>query len=136
MTYLTRRIGRAFSPGLATVALSLFLSPFLAGCSSPPNCGCGNPGVALIRVPATTSNPIVNVSAESPCTAEQSGSIYLWLTQHEIGICRGQVLLANGDVYAFSVDFHASDSGCCAGLGYPVDASVVELTDAGSGAGD
>ena len=58
-----------------------------------------------------------------------AGGVYL--SRQDSGICHGRAQLTNGDTYEFSVEFRATDSGCCGTLAYPVDASPPVLVDGG-----
>lgn len=115
---------------LRTIAIA---SLFAAGCSSSAAvCPCPAPGIGRVTVPAAPANPIVSVSADPPCTAMDSGSGTVYLQRQDSGVCRGRAQLANGDTYAFAVEFRASGTGCCGSLAYAVDASAPMLIDAGA----
>jgi hypothetical protein len=121
MTYFARY-------ALLAVAVA---SLFIAGCTSSAICSCPLSGVAVFPVPAAATNPIVSVSADPPCTAMDNAAGGVSLYRRDGGICRGRAVLTNGDTYEFSVEFRATNSGCCGTLAFPIDASPPVLVDAG-----
>ena len=129
--------------GRAAAAVAGFvLAIGVAASLAVPACGggvCNCPagiGVRTVAVPAAQSSPIVNASTDSPCFIFMMDSTSVQVGSPSAMTCHATVQLANGDTYAFSVQFLETKIGgdCTCNTAVAIDASVPELIDAGAGA--
>ena len=90
-------------------------------------------GFRTVAIPAAQSSPIASASTDPSCAATFD-STSVSVGHASAGTCQVTVQLANGDTYAFSVQFLVTrgrgDCGCPEAVA--VDASVPEPVDAGA----
>jgi len=126
----TRRwfAGKVALAGVGVSALA-FAALGISGC--PRNCVCPtDAGVAEVPLPpAAQSSPITDVSADQPCTAVANAAGGVTIYSPSATTCGVRVQLADGELYTFSVTFHASTDSCCPGP-YGFDATTPQPADA------
>jgi len=113
------------------VAAALVLAPLSVwGCRghTTPNCSSTTVGVALPDAGDLTS---ATFSTNPECGARAGSTDYVDVSRFTAGTCQVQVVVANGDTYAFSVEFGSSGTGYCEHAIRPLDASSPVLVDAG-----
>jgi hypothetical protein len=133
MTYLASGATRVLSLALAVASLSPSACYLVGG-----SCSCPQLGNASAFIPAARSSPIVSVTSGPQCTASYSedGSVSVNANSTSTTACGVIVVLMNGDVYSFLVQFREFDpGGCCAGIQGFVQGQPMQ-TDGGVDASD
>jgi len=115
------------------VAVAVSLSVSACG-GAPCNCPAGI-GVKTVALPAAQSSPVASATTDSPCFITTMDSTSVQVGSPSAMTCHVTVQLANGDTYAFSVQFLETRIGgaCTCNTAVAVDASVPEQVDAGAG---
>lgn len=126
----------AIARAVFLVALTAVVGLAVPACGS--TCNCPLNGGGPVMLPGAQSQ-MVTVSSDDPaCYGSDSGSGRLSVNRNGPGTCQFIAELANGDTYAFSVEFRQTIVGndCQCVVSTVVDASVPELVTTGDGGTD
>lgn len=131
MTYPSYAIARAvLLLALAVVGLAV------PACGGSCNCPLG--GGSPVTLPGAQSQTVTISSDDPDCAASDNGSGQPFVHRNGPGTCHFVAKLANGDTYAFSVEFRQTIVGndCQCAVSSVVDASVPELVATADGGTD
>ena len=129
MTYPSYAIARAvFLVALTAVGLAV------PACGSS-TCNCPLGGGDTVTLPGVQSQTVTVSSDDPACYGRDNGSGQPFVYRTGPGTCHFLATLANGDTYAFSVEFRETTIGndCQCVVSAVVDASVPELVTTGDG---
>ena len=123
------------SSPLVVVSALAIASLSVSSCGGHTSPCCCHTGASVVLPPSAVA-PIASVSTDGSCGASdgggEPGARYVNVSRHSGGTCAVQVVLADGDTYAFTVEFAVTSKNVVCDMPIvPVDASVPVLADAG-----
>ena len=132
MPYRSCAIARA----VFLAALTAVVGLAVPACGTPCNCPSG--GGNVVTLPGAQSQTVTVSSDDPACYGWDNGFGQPFVSRTGPGTCQFIAKLANGDTYAFSVEFRVTIVGndCKCGVASVVDASVPELVTTGDGGTD
>jgi hypothetical protein len=105
-------------------ALLTAASLSVSACSATEVCNCPAGG-GTATFATTSSNPIVDVGTDAPCSASKSNDAQVSVSRPSPGTCVVRAQLMNGDTYAVTMQFQSvNPGGCCSNITYAADMST------------